>query len=57
MLQRRALRVFCDMSQGWTVLMRRGVFSRTANRRISFEQDWNAYKTGFGDLNDEFWVI
>ncbi|CAN7997162.1 unnamed protein product [Ixodes hexagonus] len=52
----RAVRVFCDMSSdggGWTVLMRRGKYAQWP---LSFEQDWNGYKHGFGDIEKEFWL-
>ncbi|CAG2164549.1 unnamed protein product [Oppiella nova] len=55
----RPLRVYCDMSDnggGWTVILRRGDFGRTRHR-ISFEQSWNGYKGGFGDMDSgEFWL-
>lgn len=52
----RAVKVFCDMASdggGWTVLMRRGKYAQWP---LSFEQDWNGYKHGFGDIEKEFWL-
>uniref|UniRef100_A0A8C4QKF9 Tenascin C n=1 Tax=Eptatretus burgeri TaxID=7764 RepID=A0A8C4QKF9_EPTBU len=47
------LLVFCDMETdggGWIV------FQRRQNGRTDFFRDWKSYVTGFGDLNDEFWL-
>ena len=35
---------------GWLVLQRR------INGKMNFEQNWNEYKNGFGDPNEEFWL-
>ncbi|XP_052090216.1 tenascin-like [Mytilus californianus] len=45
--------VYCDMDTmcgGWTV------FQQRIDGTHNFFTDWNAYKTGFGDLNEEFWL-
>lgn len=50
------VRVYCDMETdngGWTVIQRRGKFAAS---RLSFHQDWNAFKNGFGEPNQEFWL-
>ncbi|CAL1270640.1 unnamed protein product [Larinioides sclopetarius] len=47
--------VYCDMETdggGWTVIQRRGNFSSQQN----FYQDWEQYKTGFGDKEKDFWL-
>uniref|UniRef100_UPI00358EB5C8 tenascin-like n=1 Tax=Myxine glutinosa TaxID=7769 RepID=UPI00358EB5C8 len=47
------LLVFCDMETdggGWIV------FQRRQNGRTEFFRDWKSYVSGFGDLNDEFWL-
>lgn len=52
----RAVRVYCDMTTdggGWTVLMRRGNYTRLP---LTFETDWSSYKHGFGDIEREFWL-
>ncbi|XP_063404621.1 microfibril-associated glycoprotein 4-like [Mytilus trossulus] len=46
-------KVFCEMEKhggGWTV------FQRRMNGETNFYRDWNAYKQGFGDLRQEFWL-
>ncbi|KAF8774496.1 Techylectin-5A like protein [Argiope bruennichi] len=55
-LNGRSIDVFCDMDTdggGWTVLQRRGNFSRPKDY---FFQDWKAYKTGFGNIEKDFWL-
>ncbi|PIK59709.1 Fibrinogen C domain-containing protein 1-A [Apostichopus japonicus] len=44
--------VYCKMENGggWTV------FQRRSGGSTSFNQNWDAYKEGFGDLNDDFWL-
>ncbi|GFQ74727.1 techylectin-5A [Trichonephila clavata] len=52
----RPLEVFCDMKTdegGWTVVQRRGNFSRPKNY---FNKDWASYKKGFGDIEKDFWL-
>ncbi|XP_023930827.1 angiopoietin-1-like, partial [Lingula anatina] len=40
--------VYCD--NGWVVVMRR------YNSTMSFHRNWNAYKVGFGDPREQFWI-
>ncbi|XP_034471730.1 ryncolin-1-like [Drosophila innubila] len=43
--------VVCDartQGGGWTIILRR------TDGSVNFERDWNSYKKGFGDLNNEF---
>lgn len=45
--------VFCDMETdggGWIVIQKR------MNSGVSFDQDWNAYRDGFGPLSGDHWL-
>ncbi|XP_071123463.1 microfibril-associated glycoprotein 4-like [Mytilus edulis] len=45
--------VFCEMWEhggGWTV------FQRRMNGKINFYRDWESYKSGFGNMNEEHWL-
>jgi len=47
------MNVYCDLdtdNEGWIVIQRRN------EKILSFNQNWENSKTGFGDLNGEFWL-
>ncbi|NXH22746.1 ANGL3 protein, partial [Bucco capensis] len=47
-----AFDVYCEMKLGtsWTVIQKR------VDGSLDFNQTWDAYMNGFGDLNEEFWL-
>ncbi|XP_010082066.1 PREDICTED: angiopoietin-related protein 3 [Pterocles gutturalis] len=47
-----AFDVYCEMKFGsaWTVIQNR------VDGSLDFNQTWDAYENGFGDLNEEFWL-
>ncbi|GFT38816.1 techylectin-5A [Nephila pilipes] len=52
----QSIDVYCDMETaggGWTVIQRRGDFGNAENY---FDKTWQDYKSGFGNLNREFWL-
>ncbi|CAB4069153.1 Ficolin-1-A,Ficolin-1-B,Techylectin-5B,FibrinogenC domain-containing protein 1-A,Fibrinogen C domain-containing protein 1,Ryncolin-4,Ficolin-2 [Lepeophtheirus salmonis] len=55
LLDGKGKQVYCEMKNGdgWTLLQRRGEFENEENY---FYRNWEEYKDGFGDLNDEHWV-
>ncbi|XP_046708280.1 tenascin-R isoform X2 [Silurus meridionalis] len=49
----QGVQVYCDMTTdggGWIV------FQRRQNGLTDFSRKWGEYKTGFGNLEDEFWL-
>ncbi|KPP80274.1 tenascin-like [Scleropages formosus] len=47
------LQVYCDMTTdggGWIVFVRR------QSGKVDFFRNWKNYTSGFGDMNDEFWL-
>jgi len=52
----KSLQVYCDMETdegGWTVIQRRGNFGSPNDL---FDKDWESYKSGFGDIQKDFWL-
>ncbi|XP_068616944.1 tenascin isoform X2 [Brachionichthys hirsutus] len=51
--ENQPLQVYCDMSTdggGWIVFLRR------QSGKLEFFRNWKNYTSGFGDMNDEFWL-
>uniref|UniRef100_H3CZ25 Tenascin Cb n=1 Tax=Tetraodon nigroviridis TaxID=99883 RepID=H3CZ25_TETNG len=51
--ENQPLQVYCDMSTdggGWIVFLRR------QSGKLDFFRNWKNYTSGFGDMNDEFWL-
>ncbi|GBM21719.1 Techylectin-5A [Araneus ventricosus] len=51
----KLVNVYCDMDTdggGWTVIQRRGNFTPQQD----FQQNWKAYKTGFGNIERDFYL-
>ncbi|KAL0966662.1 hypothetical protein UPYG_G00298020 [Umbra pygmaea] len=51
-LNSQSFDVFCEMTAegGWTMIQRR------RDGSVDFDQLWQAYQSGFGSLNGEFWL-
>ncbi|KAG8181081.1 hypothetical protein JTE90_016594 [Oedothorax gibbosus] len=55
-LDGKPVEVYCDMETdggGWTVIQRRGNY---LGAKDHFFQDWEAYKNGFGNVEEDFWL-
>lgn len=49
----KIIQVFCDQTTdggGWTI------FKRRTDRSVNLFRDWQHYKQGFGNLQNEFWL-